>query len=65
MFKSFQLPKKATTAILTGLLIIFNDKLGLHLSADQIGGLVIVAVGYIYGQAKVDHALVNNNKKSK
>lgn len=63
MLKKFKLPKKATTAILTGLLIIFNEKLGLHLDESQMTGVVVVAIGYIYGQAKVDAQLVNSGRK--
>lgn len=65
MFKNFRLPKKATTALLTALIITFNDNLGLHLSADQIGGIVVIAIGYIYGQTKVDQTLIDNGHKDK
>lgn len=63
--KKFKLPKKATTALLTALLIIFNDKLGLHLDEGQMTGVVVVAIGYIYGQSKVDKALVEKSLKRK
>lgn len=64
-FKNFKVSKKATTALVTAGVIIFNENLGLNLDVEQVVGLVTVAIGYILGQAKVDQTLIDNGLKGK
>jgi hypothetical protein len=64
-FKNFKVSKKATTALITAVVIIFNENLGLNLDIEQVVGIVTVAIGYILGQAKVDSTLVDNGLKHK
>lgn len=67
MFKNAKLrvSKKASVAIGTAVIIIFNDSLGLNLSTEQMGAVVVTAIGYIFGQAKVDQSLISKGLKHK
>jgi uncharacterized membrane protein len=46
--------RKFWMAVVTGLLVILNDGLGLNLPSDAIKSVVEVVIAYIIGQGAVD-----------
>jgi hypothetical protein len=58
-----KISKKLVVAIVTGILVVCNQGLGLNLPADSIIALVGTACSYILGQSAVDRKLIENGKK--